>query len=426
MADGDVPCLTGLNDANPWTTWGGDFEDCKMSRLFRTLPRPMMGLSALAMLAACEAPLDYDLRGQIGAFNTTEAAQTARTTARPQPDPRGVISYPNYQVAVAKRGDTVTTLSDRVGLPVGEVARFNGLQPADGLREGEVLALPRRVAEPTGQGSNVDIASLAGSAIDQAPETTPVETTALEPAKPVAQPAPKPKAPEPVRHKVARGETAYTISRLYQVPVKALGEWNGLGPDFAIREGQYLLIPIKDQPAPSTAAKPAATAATTTAAVSAPGVGSPTPTPPSATKPLPEEKVPAAKPQEPDVSVGQPTASSSARLAFPVKGKIVRPYSKGKNDGIDIAGAAGSPVSAAEAGTVAAITADADQVPIVVIRHADNLLTVYANVDGIEINKGDTVKRGQKIARLRDGENAYVHFEVRKGFDSFDPEPYLK
>ncbi|HCE70171.1 MAG TPA: peptidase M23, partial [Ruegeria sp.] len=155
-----------------------------MSVLFRTLPRPLMGLSALALLAACEAPLDYDLRGQIGAFNTTEAAQSARTAARPKPDERGVISYPNYQVAVAKRGDTVATLSDRVGLPVGEVARFNGLQPTDGLREGEVLALPRRVTEPVGQGNNVDIASLAGSAIDQAPDTTPVQTTALEPAKP--------------------------------------------------------------------------------------------------------------------------------------------------------------------------------------------------------------------------------------------------
>lgn len=404
---------------------GGGIEDYEMSAFFRTLPRPLMGLSALALVAACEAPLDYDLRGQIGAFNTTEAAQTARTAARPKPDGRGVISYPNYQVAVAKRGDTVATLSERVGLPVGEVARFNGLEPTDGLREGEVLALPRRVAEPSGQGNNVDIASLAGSAIDQAPDTTPVQTTALEPAKPAAQPVPKPAAPEPVRHKVERGETAYTISRLYQVPVKALGEWNGLGPDFAIREGQYLLIPVKDQPAPKSSAKPAA-AATTTAAVSAPGAGSATPTPPSATKPLPEEKVPAAKPAEPDVSVGQPTASSNARLGFPVKGKIVRPYSKGKNDGIDIAGAPGSAVSAAESGTVAAITADADQVPIVVIRHADNLLTVYANVDGIEVNKGDTVKRGQRIARLRDGENAYVHFEVRKGFDSFDPEPYLK
>ncbi|MCU9839518.1 peptidoglycan DD-metalloendopeptidase family protein [Ruegeria sp. WL0004] len=387
---------------------------------FRTLTRPTLACAALALLAACEGPLDYDLRGQIGAFNTTEAAQAAKTAPRPRPDERGVISYPNYQVAVARRGDSVTALADRVGLPAAELARFNGLQPGDGLREGEVLALPRRVAEPTGQGGNVDIAALAGSAIDRAPDTTPVQTTTLEPAKPAAA---KPSGPEPVRHKVARGETAYTISRLYQVPVNALAEWNGLGSDFAIREGQYLLIPVKDQPAPKQqAAAPAAVAAATTA----PGAGSPTPTPPSATKPLPDEKVAAVAPAAPDVSVGQPTASSKAQLAFPVKGKIVRPYDKGKNEGIDIAGAPGSAVNAAEGGTVAAITADADQVPIVVIRHADNLLTVYANVDGIEVNKGDTVKRGQKIARLREGDNAYVHFEVRKGFDSFDPEPYLK
>lgn len=404
---------------------GGSIEDNEMRVSFRTLIRPTLACAALALLAACEGPLDYDLRGQIGAFNTTEAAQAAKTAPRPKPDTRGVISYPNYQVAVARRGDTVTSLAERVGLPSGELARFNGLQPDDVLREGEVLALPRRVAEPAGQGGNVDIAALAGSAIDQAPDTTPVQTTTLEPAKPAA-PAPsaaKPSGPEPVRHKVARGETAYTISRLYQVPVNALAEWNGLGSDFAIREGQYLLIPVKDQPAPKKQAATPAAAATTTA----PGTGSPTPTPPSATKPLPDEKVAAATtPAAPDVSVGQPTASSKSQLAFPIKGKIVRPYEKGKNEGIDIAGAPGSAVSAAEGGTVAAITADADQVPIVVIRHADNLLTVYANVDGIEVNKGDTVKRGQKIARLRDGDNAYVHFEVRKGFDSFDPEPYLK
>ena len=41
-----------------------------------------------------------------------------------------------------------------------------------------------------------------------------------------------------------RGETAYTIARLYNVSAKSLAEWNGLGPDLAVREGQYLLIPV--------------------------------------------------------------------------------------------------------------------------------------------------------------------------------------
>lgn len=376
---------------------------------------PMLcSVAALCLLGACSEPLDYDLRGNLGGFSTTDAALKA-TTKRPKPDARGLISYPNYQVVVARRGDSVTDVAQRIGLPAGELARYNGVQPDTGLREGEVLALPRRVSEPR---STTDIASIAGAAIDNAPDTSPpVETTTLKPA-------PKPKAaapagPEPVRHKVKRGETAYTIARLYQVSVKALAEWNGLGPDFAIREGQYLLIPVEDT------ARPRQQVAET---VTEPGTGSPTPIPPSATAPLPDEKVePASKPVEAQkADAGEQTAASRSRMGMPVQGKIVRDYRKGKNEGIDIAGRPGAPVVAAESGSIAAITSDADQVPIVVVRHAGNLLTVYANVDDIKVKKGQKVKRGQQLAALRSGDKAYVHFEVREGFDSVDPSPYLK
>lgn len=46
------------------------------------------GVAALAILAGCEGPLDYDLRGQVGGFSTTDAVQSA-TTSRPSPDSRG-------------------------------------------------------------------------------------------------------------------------------------------------------------------------------------------------------------------------------------------------------------------------------------------------------------------------------------------------
>lgn len=377
------------------------------------------GVAALAILTGCEGPLDYDLRGQVGGFSTTGAAQSA-TASRPAPDQRGVITYPSYQVAVARRGDKVSDVAARVGLPEGELARFNGLKPTDTLRDGEVIALPRTV----GASSGVDIAAVAGSAIDQAPDTGAVQTTTLAPARTTAAPAPVQSGPEPVRHKVKRGETAYTISRLYQVPVESLAEWNGLGSDFAIREGQFLLIPVKDQPAPQrTAAAPAAPVAATE--VTQPGQGSPTPTPPSATQPLPEEQVePVA--EAPDVTAEAPSNTGTSALALPVTGRIIRTYDKGKNEGIDIAASPGTSVTAAEAGTVAAITADADQVPIIVVRHNNDLLTVYANVEDITVKKGDRVRRGQKLAELRDGDNAYVHFEVREGFESVNPEPFLQ
>ena len=372
----------------------------------------------MALLAGCEGPIDYDLRGNVGGFSTADAAQAA-TANRPAPDARGVITYPNYQVAIAQRGDTVSNVAARVGLPATELAQFNGLQASDPLRDGEVLALPRTVSAA----STVDIATIAGAAIDEAPADGSVRTSTLEPAQPAAAPAPAPAAtgPEPIRHKVKRGETAYTIARLYDVPVDALADWNGLGSDFTVREGQFLLIPIKNQPAPRQTAAAAVPATT----ITQPGQGSPTPTPPSATQPLPDEVIEPAVPA-PDVTAEAPTNQSNAALGMPTLGTIIRTYKKGSNEGIDIAAAPGSPVNAAAAGTVAAITADADQVPIIVVKHNNDLLTVYANVENITVKKGDRVKRGQKIAALRGGDNAYVHFEVRKGFESVDPEPYLR
>ncbi|WP_232897331.1 LysM peptidoglycan-binding domain-containing protein [Pontibaca salina] len=368
-----------------------------------------LAAAALVLVSACDKPMDFDLRGHAGAFSTANAVQSV-TTNRPPADERGVISYPNYQVAVARRNDTVNTIATRVGLPAGELARYNGIDSDVKLRAGEIIALPRRVAAGTGQGT--DIAALAGSAIDNAAPTSSVITSPLEPAP---APAAQSGVSEPVRHKVVRGETAYTISRLYNVPIKALAEWNGLSSDFSVREGQYLLIPSAGVSAPRREA-----------GVSEPGAGSPTPTPPSAAKPVPEEKTAAKAPEPPKVALSAPTAVKNTRMGFPVQGKIVRAYAKGRNDGIDIAAASGAPVSAAANGTVAAITSSADKVPILVVRHPDNLLTVYANVDKIKVQKGDSVKRGQQIAQLRAGDNSYVHFEVRNGFESVDPMPYLE
>jgi murein DD-endopeptidase MepM/ murein hydrolase activator NlpD len=391
--------------------------------------RLMLATVALGALAACDGqPLDFDLRGLGGGFSTADAA-TKATASRPRADDRGVISYPNYQVAVAKRGDTLNDVAARLGLDAGELAKFNGVAPDVPLRKDEIIALPRRVAEPspatgaatTGPIQPVDVTTLAGNAIDNAPDTT-VQTANLPPA----QTAPAQTGAEPIRHKVERGETAFTVARLYQVSAKSLAEWNGLGADFAIREGQFLLIPVERQAPPKR---------TGNTATPAPGAGSPTPTPPSAVTPLPKNDTEtaaattaaaAAKPAKP-VDVGKTTTPAKVtKMAFPIQGDIIREYAKGKNEGINIKGVAGASVKAADGGTVAAITQSADGVPIIVVRHPDNVLTVYANVTDVQVQKGDTVRRGQGLAKLRSGSDAYVHFEVRNGFDSVDPLPYLQ
>jgi murein DD-endopeptidase MepM/ murein hydrolase activator NlpD len=151
-----------------------------------------------------------------------------------------------------------------------------------------------------------------------------------------------------------------------------------------------------------------------------------TPTPAVIETPAAPTPAPAAPAATPAPVVAAAPAASSSRMQMPVQGAIIRPYVKKKNDGIDIAAAPGTAVQAAADGTVAAITKDTEQVPILVLRHDNGLLTVYANLDGITVAKGASVKRGQTIAKVRAGDPGFLHFEVRDGFDSVDPTPYVK
>jgi LysM repeat protein len=367
---------------------------------------------AATLIAGCDrqGPLDWDLRSSNSGLSTSAAARQA-AVARPAPDARGVISYPGYQVVIAQRGDTVASVAGRLGVALDELARVNALRPDTPLRGGEVLVVPGRVAETGGSGSGGAIAS---STLEPIAESTSgeVQTAAAAPApEPAPAAAAAPKADEPVRHVVRRGDSAWSVARLYGVNVRALAEWNGLGPDYTLRLGQTLLIPPRGTvPSPETPA---------------PGEGSATPEPPAAPKPAEQAAQPAPKPETPDLGAER-TAASNARFAMPAEGRIVRPYQKGKNEGIGIGAPAGSPVRAAANGTVAAITRDTDQVPIIVIRHADNMLTVYANVDAIAVEKDARVTRGQTIAQVRSGNPAFLHFEVRRGFESLDPMPFLE
>lgn len=396
------------------------------------LPRgPAFGLMATLLLSACVSNgLDWDLR-RGGGFDTSAAAQRA-TDNRPQADANGVISYSGYQVVVARRGDTVASIAQRLGIDAGALASYNALRPSDNLREGETIALPNRVAStavavapgapvtggiigatpPANSGGRIDVTTIAGSAIDRA---APPPAVGTKPAAPTGG--------DPVRHKVQRGETAYTIARAYNVSAKSIADWNGLGADLAVREGQILTIPTSSGAAPAAAAAPVVVE-------TPPGQGSPTPTPPSAKKPLPKDEAPAAQqaketPKSPELGE-QRTGATATKLVMPVSGKIIRSYQKKKNEGIDISAAAGTAVKAADAGTVAAVTKDTNGTPIVVIRHANNLLTVYAGVDSLKVQKGATVARGQAIAVVRGGSPAFLHFEVRKGVESVDPIPYLQ
>ena len=227
--------------------------------------------------------------------------------------------------------------------------------------------------------------------------------------------------PEPIRHTVEQGETAYSIARLYGVSVKALASWNGLGKDLAVRNGQQLLIPVVADGSPARDV--------TADDAPKPGEGSVTPIPPSSVEPLPDpDAEPVVEvPESPDLVKQRTAASDVPKMLRPVPGKVLKGYSAkpGGNEGIDFAADKGASVKAADAGEVALVSSAAGNSKIVLIRHAGNIYTVYSNVTDVPVKKGQKVTRGQTIGAVAGGSPSYVHFEIRKGTESVDPTPYF-
>ena len=376
-----------------------------------TLKSLGISFSFMALVACVNSDFEWDMRKNI---DTSAAADSAASNIRAQADQNGVITYPTYQVGIARKNDTVASVAARVGVDAQGLARYNSLSAGTRLRIGEVLILNSQV-QSTGPATNgasaIDVTRLAEGAIARAEgqaqnQNNQAQSGWVVGAQPIAD------TEEPVRHVVTRGETAFGIARSYQVSARNLADWNGLNKNLTVREGQILIIPMLGMEKPSQSTKP--------------GQGTPTPTPPVAQKPLPKnETLITGAPASPNLAENR-TAASTSRMTMPIEGKIIRAYDPKLNPGLDISAPSGSKVVAAENGVVAAITKDTDQVPILVVRHADNLLTVYARITDLKVAKGDSVKRGQTLAFLRKSTPAYLHFELRQGFDSIDPIPYLQ
>ena len=65
---------------------------------------------------------------------------------------------------------------------------------------------------------------------------------------------------------------------------------------------------------------------------------------------------------------------------------------------------------------------------LVLIRHPNGYVTAYANNGEIDVKRGETVKRGQLIAKSGQSGNVsspQLHFELRKGSQPVDPTSYL-
>ena len=149
--------------------------------------------------------------------------------------------------------------------------------------------------------------------------------------------------------------------------------------------------------------------------------------------PKPAPAVPAATPKPVVVPAPVPAAPAvpavpAVRLVWPVQGPVIGKFDGSRNKGIDIAGQAGTPVVAAEAGKVVYAGSELRGYGnLVIVKHNDQLLTAYAHNRKILVKEGQQVSRGQKIAEMgnTDSETVKLHFEIRKQGKPVDPAGYL-
>lgn len=198
--------------------------------------------------------------------------------------------------------------------------------------------------------------------------------------------------PATLNHTVQRGETTYGISRRFGVDMTRLVRLNHLRAPYNLALGQRLKIPTS-------------TTSTTVANNNAPQR--------QATAPLP--------PRE------------GSKFIWPTRGAVLSSYGPKEggihNDGINIRATHGAEVKAADAGVVAYAGQDIKGFgQLLLIRHEGGWVTAYAHNDALLVERGQAVRRGQKIANVGTSGGVatpQLHFEVRKGTRAVDPIRYL-
>ncbi len=310
-------------------------------------------------------------------------------------------------------GDTLYKLARENGTIVDEIAKLNNLSAPYNLSVGQLL----RVSVKT------------ESVVDKPIVVPPRAAMSTVVAKPSA---PTKVAVKDVR--VVAGDTLYSISRKYAVPVNDLAVMNNLSAPFTLSVGQNLRVPDLES-----AVQKAATSSVPVVAKPAPTAVKPTSTAQQKKTPDVTDAAPVAVEKskissDPKKKMPKITARSSSKFAWPVRGRVLSHYgAKGNglfNDGINIAAKRGTAVVAAENGAVAYAGNELKGMGnLVIVQHSGGWMTVYAHMDSMSVRRGATVKVGQKIGTVGATgkvDQPQLHFEIRKGTKAYNPESYLK
>jgi murein DD-endopeptidase MepM/ murein hydrolase activator NlpD len=322
--------------------------------------------------------------------------------------------------------DTLETLARRYNVSSAAILQANGYKGPRVLSPGQQLIIPR--PGPALAAAPPRPALAAAPARPALAAAAPPPASAAPVSKPVAAVAPA--SPANV-HFVNHGDTLMSIARQNHVPVTVLARANSLDPNAKLKIGMKINVPgVRSAAAAPVAAAPAAVAMAP-AAVTAPA------TKVAAVEPVQKARLVQATATPEEVVAEQPVKADATgalpTFRWPVRGRVITSYgakTNGKqNDGINVAVPEGTPVKAAEDGVVAYSGNELKGYGnLILIRHANGYVTAYAHASELLVKRGETIKRGQVIAKSgQSGEvgSPQLHFEIRKGSAPVDPLQFL-
>ena len=256
---------------------------------------------------------------------------------------------------------------------------------------------------------------------------------------------------KPGFYTVKKGDTLSRISQQFNQRLSDLVDWNKLSDPNAIKAGQVLRIepeegvsvapadlnagievkPLNANSAPVPAQPPinkngplgnkTVYSDQAMADLQRGESGSSTASTPSNTAPTP---TPSNAPTS--AASNNPTTASPSKFIWPTNGSVIKNFEANKK-GIDISGQAGQSVVAVGDGTVLYANNMRGYGNLVIIDHADGVVSAYAHNKSLMVKEGQSVTKGQQIAEMgnTDSDNVKLHFEMRQLGKPVDPASLL-
>ena len=336
---------------------------------------------------------------------------------------------------VVNSGDTLEGVAQRYQVEPGMITEYkpNRLEQPYTLTPGQALVIPGGVPLPrdtviTYRARPGDTLESVALKFDLDPDTILAANPAVDPAVGLVAGVDLRILPVPgLEVTVAAGDTVEGLAELYRTDPSAITNFgpNHLLGATTLAPGAVLILPGGSVPPPAPIAEPVEEAIalapalqpSTRGAAQPPSSGAAAPKPPPKATPKPKATSKPPEKAKPATGTAGAAGRATGRFMWPVSGRITQ-YFKSRHNGLDIAIRAGTPIRAADGGTVVQAGWRRDGLGYAVqIDHGNGYVTIYGHmIRQPPVRAGQLVARGQVIGYIGStgrSTGPHTHFIIR-------------